>query len=154
MVTNVKFYLLSFSRRASQPFFWWSRKWRLGWWWEYHRDRKECRTSTPLVRRPRKTVWFLPASVRHVSQECESGRTWICASFPKFREGEWQRPIQPLENLLLGRFQRVQRVTITPDNFSDDGYFRLFLERFFVIFWEMGLIGGHWRAQIGEWWVL
>ena len=46
------------------------------------------------------------------------------------------------------------RVTITPSDFSEDGCYRVFLARFFVIFRVMGVIAGHWRAQIFESWVL
>ena len=44
--------------------------------------------------------------------------------------------------------------TITPSDFSDDGCYRVFLARFLVIFRVLGVIAGHWRAQIFNSWVL
>ena len=40
------------------------------------------------------------------------------------------------------------RVTITPNNFWDEGCYRQFFARFFVIFRVMVVIGGHRRAKI------
>ena len=44
--------------------------------------------------------------------------------------------------------------TITPSDFSDVGCYRVFLARFLVIFRVLGVIAGHWRAQIFNSWVL
>ena len=49
---------------------------------------------------------------------------------------------------LINSRKSYRGVTITPNNFSDDGCYRLFFARFVVIFRVMGVIGGHWRTQI------
>ena len=43
----------------------------------------------------------------------------------------------------VSRKQLQGRVTITPSDFSEDGCYRVFLARFFVIFRVKGVIAGH-----------
>ena len=59
-----------------------------------------------------------------------------------------------IENIILFYYFLQGMATITPSDFSDVGCYRVFLARFLVIFRVLGVIAGHWRAQIFNSWVL
>ena len=52
-----------------------------------------------------------------------------------------QRSFSRVLEKVQSTLKRLQGATITPKNFLDDGWYRLILVRFFVIFREMGVIG-------------